>query len=199
VLNPVHGGLTLVGQRNVGAIEVPIDLVDESPGSDADTTTSLRKQRHGELEKRLRSHTSHPPRRGQQADGRRQSWDSVASSIDSEDNTDVIASTMEWRRMVMQSQKESQATSTRQHREGHSRAKLDAEIERIRRHYLKQEKILEREIVRLERRYEWTIAQLEREEQDEESYFVDGWEEVRSDYQPTECDEGSRCGSVVPD
>jgi hypothetical protein len=172
------------------------DLVDEGSGSDADTTTSRRKQRHGELEK-LRSHTPQPLRRRQQADGRRESWDCVASSI--EDNTDVIASTMEWRRMVMQSQKETQATNTRQYREGRSRAKLDAEIERIRQHYHEQEKVLEREIVRLERRYEWTIAQLEREEQDDGSCSVDGWEEVRSDYQPTECDERSRCGSVVPD
>ena len=99
----------------------------------------------------------------------------------------------------MQSQKETQATNTRQYREGRSRAKLDAEIERIRQHYHEQEKVLEREIVRLERRYEWTIAQLEREEQDDGSCSVDGWEEVRSDYQPTECDERSRCGSVVPD
>jgi hypothetical protein len=105
---------------------------------------------------------------------------------------------MEWRRMVLQAQEESQAASTRQHREGRRRAKLDAEIERIRQHYHKQEKVLEKEIVRLERRYEWAIAQLEREEQEEYPCFVDGWE-VRSDYQPTECGEGSGRGSLVPD
>lgn len=197
VPNPVRGGLTLVGKRRAGAVEMTItNLDDEGSGSNADTTKSRRKQRHGELE-RLRSHTPQPLRRREQVICRRESWDCVTSSI--EDNTDAIASTMEWRRMVLQSQKESQATSTHQYREGRSRAKLDAEVQRIRQHYLKQEKILEREIVRLERRYEWTIAQLEREEQDDGSYSVDGWEEVRSDYQPTECDEGSRCGSVVPD
>ncbi|KAH9983872.1 cytochrome P450, partial [Russula vinacea] len=164
-----------VGKRRAGAVEMTITNVDdEGSGSNADTTEFRRKQRHGELE-RLRSHTPQPLRRREQVICRRESWDCVTSSI--EDNTDAIASTMEWRRMVLQSQKESQATSTHQYREGRSRAKLDAEVQRIRQHYLKQEKILEREIVRLERRYEWTIAQLEREEQDDGSYSVDGWEE----------------------
>jgi hypothetical protein len=54
---------------------------------------------------------------------------------------------------------------------GYSRTKVDAEIERIRQHYHKQEKILERGM--LDQSYEWTFAQLEREEQDEGLYFVE--------------------------
>jgi hypothetical protein len=111
------------------------------------------------------------------------------------ENTDVISSTMEWRRMVLQSQdEESRGTTIREHREGRWRAKLETEIQNIRRHYHTQEKVLEREIVALEQKYEWTIAQLEAEDQDEVSYFVGGWE-AQSDYQPTECGEGS--GSLV--
>lgn len=179
------------------------DLVNEGSGSDADTATTPRMRRHGEFEKRLGIHTRQPLRRKQQADDRRGSRGCVAASS-IEDNTDTMVSTMEWRRRVLQSQEESQAASARQHREERRRAKLEAEIERIRRHYHKQEKVLEREIVRLERRYEWAIAQLEREEEQDDEQdrcFVDGWEEeVRSDYQPTECGEGSsRCGSLVPD
>jgi hypothetical protein len=111
------------------------------------------------------------------------------------ENTDVISATMEWRRMVLQSQEEeSQLCQAMSIREGRWRAKLEAEIQKIRRHFHTQEKVLEREIVALEQKYEWTIAQLETEDPDEVSYFVGGWE-AQSDYQPTECGEGS--GSLV--
>lgn len=95
--------------------------------------------------------------------------------------------------MVLQSQEENRV---RQNREGRWRVKMDAEIKRIRQHYHQQEEVLEREIATLERKYECTIAQLEEGGQDEEPYFVDGWE-AQSDYQPTECGEGS--GSLMPE
>ena len=80
-------------------------------------------------------------------------------------------------------------TSSRQQQtaEERWRASLEIEIERIRRHYQEQEKILEREVVKLEQRYAWDMKQLEREEKDEENYSVAKWWEVESDYQPTEC------------
>lgn len=139
-------------------------IADEGSESDASTTTHTRESR-----------------------GR------VVSS--NGENTDVISATMEWRRRVLQSQEEesrlSQAMSIR---EGHWRAKLEAEIQKIRRHFHTQEKVLEREIVALEQKYECAIAQLEMEDPDEVSYFVSGWE-AQSDYQPTECGEGN--GSLV--
>ena len=95
---------------------------------------------------------------------------------------------MEWRRTV---QEESRA---RQNGEGRRRAELD-EINRIRKHYHEQEKVLERELAALELEYKLAIAELEREGQDEGYYFVDDCD-GRSDYQPTECGEGS--GSVMP-
>lgn len=155
------------------------DIADEDSESNAGTT-SLSMQRPGQSEKQPLRRTS------QRADGRRESWGGVVSSI--EDNTDSIGSTMEWRRMVLQSQEENRV---RQNREGRWRVKMDAEIQRIRQHYHQQEKVLEREIAALEQKYECTIAQLEKEGQDEEPYFVDRWE-AQSDYQPTECGEGSR-------
>lgn len=112
------------------------------------------------------------------------------------ENTDVISATMEWRRRVLQSQEEeSQAATVREHREERRRAKLEAEIQKIRRHYRAHEKVLEGEIVALEQKFELAIAQLETEDPDEVSYFVGGWE-AQSDYQPTECGEGS--GSLEP-
>ena len=100
---------------------------------------------------------------------------------------------MEWRREVLQSLEESR---DRQNGEGRRRAKLDAEIKRIQQHYREQEKVLEREFAKLERKYESTISELEREGKDEEYYLVDGCD-AQSDYQPTECGEGS--GSVMPE
>ena len=97
-------------------------------------------------------------------------------------------STLEWRGRVLHSQKATQATSSRQQQtaEERWRASLEIEIERIRRHYQEQEKILEREVVKLEQRYAWDMKQLEKEK-DEENYSVAKWWEVESDYQPTEC------------
>ena len=95
---------------------------------------------------------------------------------------------MEWRRTV---QEENRA---RQNGEGRRRAELD-EINRIRKHYHEQEKVLERELAALELNYKLAIAELEREGQNEEYHFVDGCD-GQSDYQPTECGEGS--GSVMP-
>ena len=99
---------------------------------------------------------------------------------------------MEWRRTVLQFQEESHA---RQNGKGPGHEKLDAEIKRIQQHYHEQEEVLKKEFVALELRYKWAIAELEREGHDEEYYFVDGCD-GQSDYQPTECGEGS--GSVMP-
>ena len=99
---------------------------------------------------------------------------------------------MEWRRTVLQFQEESRA---RQNGEGPGRENLDAEIKGIQRHYHEQEDVLVKEFVALELRYKQAIAELEREGQDGEYNFVDGCD-GQSDYQPTECGEGS--GSVMP-
>ena len=77
--------------------------------------------------------------------------------------------------------------------EGRRQTKLDADIKRIQNHYDEQEKVLEKELAKVERRYEWAIAELEREGQDE-YHFVDECD-AQSDYQPTECGEGS--GSLM--
>jgi hypothetical protein len=77
------------------------------------------------------------------------------------------------------------------------RASLEIEIERIRRHYQEQEKILEREVVKLEQRYAWDMKQLEKEK-DEENYSVAKWWEVESDYQPTECGKNDGSGHLNP-
>jgi hypothetical protein len=86
-------------------------------------------------------------------------------------------STLEWRGRVLHSQKATQATSSRQQQtaEERWRASLEIEIERKRRHYQEQEKILEREVVKLEQRYAWDMKQLEKEEKDEENYSVAAW------------------------
>jgi hypothetical protein len=114
-----------------------------------------------------------------------------------EKNSDDVASTLEWKGRILHSQKATQATtsSSRQQQTAEERwhASLEIEIERIRGHYHEQERVLEREIVKLEQIYEWDVKQLEKEENDEENYSVaDRWE-IQSDYQPTECgDDGSR-------
>ncbi len=46
---------------------------------------------------------------------------------------------------------------------------------------------MEREVVKLEQRFELALKQLEKEEEDEEGYPIAQWWEVESDYQPTEC------------
>jgi hypothetical protein len=69
------------------------------------------------------------------------------------------------------------------------RASLEFEIEQIRRHYQKQERILESEVVKHEKRYEWAIEQLENEDKEEVDCSVTEWWEVQSDYQPTERDD----------
>ena len=133
------------------------DIADDDSESDA-WTTSLCMQCHGKI-KKPRIHTQQPLRQTrQQADGRRESLGGILSTI--EDNTDTIVSTMEWRRMVLPSQAESRV---HQNEEGRQRAKLDVQIKRIQQHYLEQEKALEREIATLERKYKWTIEELERE------------------------------------
>jgi hypothetical protein len=112
--------------------------------------------------------------------------DSDASTVTYPDN---VAPTLERRGRVMHTQEVTQVTSSwQQHTaEDRRRASLELEIERIRRHYQKQERILENEVVKHEKRYEWAIEQLENEEKDEEDCSVAEWWEVQSDYQPTEC------------
>jgi hypothetical protein len=112
-----------------------------------------------------------------------------------ERDPDNVASTLECRGRVLHSQEATQTTSSRQQHtaEERWRASLENEIERIRRHYREQERIMEREIVKHEERYKVAIEQLEQEEKDEEGYSVAEWWEVQSDYQRTECgDDGSR-------
>jgi hypothetical protein len=112
-----------------------------------------------------------------------------------ERNPDNVASTLEWRARVLHSQEATQTTSSRQQHTAEERwlASLENEIEEIRRHYHKQERFLEEEIVKHEERYKLAIEQLEKEEKDEGGYSVAEWWEVQSDYQPTECgDDGSR-------
>jgi hypothetical protein len=149
------------------------DGVDEDCDSDASTATNPHMQRGSEdSEKGLGS---------------------VAPFI--ERNPDNVASTLEWRGRVLHSQEATQATTSRQQHtaEERWRASLEIEIERIRQHYHKLERILEGEIVKHKQRYEWAIKQLEEGEKDEEYYSVAEWWEVQSDYQPTEC--GNDCVS----
>ena len=108
-----------------------------------------------------------------------------------ERNPDNNASTLEWKWGVLHSQVASQATSSsscqQQTAEERWHASLQIEIERIRRHYHDQERILEREIVKHKQRYRSAMKQLENEENDEENYPITEWWDVQSDYQPTEC------------
>ena len=108
-------------------------------------------------------------------------------------NPHNVASTLEWRGRVQLSQDATQATQqTAEERRG---ASLEIEIERIRRHYQNQERVLERAIVELEQKYEQDVKRLENLN-DEENYSVAEWWEIRSDYQPTEC--GSD-GGIIPE
>jgi hypothetical protein len=114
-----------------------------------------------------------------------------------EKRLDNVASTLEWREKVLQSQQaaaQAIASSSRQRQTAEERwhAKLETEIEQIRQRFREEEEMLEREIVNLEERYELDMRQLEEEENDDENYYVDEQWEVQSDYQPTECgDDGS--------
>jgi hypothetical protein len=104
----------------------------------------------------------------------------VVHFIESDPNN--VASTLERRGRVLHSQ---EATGARTAKE-HWKASLDIEIRRTLRHYHAHEMILWKAIANLEQRREWDLKQLEREE-DGEGYYVPGWEEVQSDYEPTEC------------
>jgi hypothetical protein len=122
----------------------------------------------------------------------------VAPFIERNPGPDKMASTLEWRGRVLRSQEATgiQApTSSRQQHTAEERrcASLEElEIERIRRHYQKQERILEEEIEKHEKRYKEATEQLKREDKDKVVYSTDWWP-VRPDYQPTECsDDGSR-------
>lgn len=85
------------------------------------------------------------------------------------------------------------SSSSRRQRmiEQQRRGLLDLEIGRIRQRYYEQEKILEREIEKLERMYESAMKQLEEQEEEEEednSESVAGLWEVQSTYAKTEPD-----------
>jgi len=148
------------------------DAIDEDSDSDAaSTAATYRMQRgSGDSEKRLGG---------------------VGPFI--ERNPDNLATTLEWRGRVLRSQETTQASSSRRQHTAKERwrALLKIEIERIRKHYHEQEKVLEREVAKLEQSYEWEIKQLEKEEKDEVDSPVAEWWEVQSDYQPTECGDGS--------
>jgi hypothetical protein len=115
-----------------------------------------------------------------------------------ERSPDKIASTLEWRGRVLRSQEAARATTTssrQQHTTERRRASLEElEIERIRHHYQEQERIMEEEIEKHEKRYKEAIEQLEKEDKDKKAHFTQAdWWAVRDDYQPTECgDDGSR-------
>jgi hypothetical protein len=143
------------------------DAVDEYYDSDSSKVTTIRMQRGSEdAEKEL---------------------DSVASFM--ERNPDNVAPTLEWRGRALHSQGATQAatSSPRQQLTAKERwqASLDIKIEQTKQHYYALEMILRRAIAKLEQMRELDLKQLEREE-GEEDYFVPGWEEVQSDYQPTE-------------
>jgi len=103
-----------------------------------------------------------------------------------ERNPDNMASTLEWRRRVLHSQVATQAatSSPRQRPTAKERwqASVDSEMDRTVQHYRAQEMNLQRAIANLEQMREWDLKQLE----DGEDYYVPGWGEVESDYQPTE-------------
>ena len=107
------------------------------------------------------------------------------------------ASTLERKGRILFTQKAYQHTTSsfrqQQTIEERWHTSLEIKIEQIRQDYHEKERILEREIVKLEQRYEWVMEQLEREEDDEEDYSVAERWVVGSDYQPTECgDDESR-------
>jgi hypothetical protein len=105
-----------------------------------------------------------------------------------ERNPDNVTSTLERRRRVPHSQEDTQATSSRQQltAEDRMRALMETEIQRVRQHYHEQEKVLEREIVKHQQRYELVLKSME-SWGEEDDYPVADWWEVQSDYQPTEC------------
>jgi hypothetical protein len=170
---------TVVDQRSAGTRTADSEIftadgVNGDCESDTSTTTNLHIQRGtGDPEKGLGD---------------------VAPLIGN--NPDKIASTLEWRGRVLRSQEATQATtSSRQQHTAEERrcASLEElEIERIRRHYQRQERILEEEIEKHEERYKEAVEQLKKEDKDKAVYSADWWP-VRSDYQPTECgDDASR-------
>src|SRR5258708_3617404 len=100
-----------------------------------------------------------------------------------ERNPDNMASTLEWRGRVLHPQEAATSSSWQQQTAKERwQASMDIEIERTVQHYRAQEMILRRQIAMLE----WDLKQWKREN-DEEDYFVPGWGDVQSDYQPTEC------------
>jgi len=141
------------------------DAVDEDCDSEASKFTNLRMQ-----------HGSEDPEKG---------LGDVAPFI--ERNPGKATSTLEWRGRVLHPQEAAQVTtsSSRQQPTAKERwqASLDSEIERTVKHYHAQEMILQRAITNLEQMRELDLKQLE----DEEDYYVPGWGDVQSDYQPTEC------------
>ncbi len=143
------------------------NTVDEDCDSDMSSITKPRMQRGSE-----------DPEKG---------LGGVAPSF--ERNPDNVASTLEWRERVLHPKEATRATtsSSRQQKTAEQRwsASLEIEIERTRQPYHAQEMVLRRAIANLEQLYEWDLEQLEREK-GEEDYFVPGWGEVQSDYQPTE-------------
>ena len=162
----------MVDQRSAGTEPTDsemfiADAVDEDCDLDVSTATSPRRQRGGGDSKK--------------------GLGGVAPFI--ERNPDNTALTLGWRGRVLHSQEATQVTSYRQRytAEERWRASLELEIERIQQHYHEQERILEREVVKHEQRYELAIKQLEKEENEEGDYSAAKWWDVQSDYQPTEC------------
>ena len=98
---------------------------------------------------------------------------------------------------VTQSQSASTNTNSRRERmiEQQRRGLLDVEIGRIRERYYEQEKVLEKEVEKLEKMYEMAMERLEEEEKEEEEEeeedvdnSVAGLWEVQSTYPETEPD-----------
>ena len=148
------------------------DVIDEDSDSDAASTAAIYRMQRGSGDSKKRP-------------------DGVVPYI--ERNPDNLATTLEWRGRVLRSQEATQASSSRRKNTTKERwrASLETEIEGIREHYHKLEKVLDDEITKLEQSYEWEVKKLEKEEKDEEDYPVAEWWEVQSDYQPTECGDGS--------
>jgi hypothetical protein len=139
------------------------DVVNEDCDSDASTATNIHMQRgNGKSEKGL---------------------DGVAPFIERSPNN--VSSTLEWRGRVLHAQEATQGTSSRPRHTAEERRRassyslnfelsVEPKIERIRRLYQKQERIMESEVVKHEKRYEWAIKQLEDEEKDGEDCSVAG-------------------------
>ena len=106
------------------------------------------------------------------------------------DPPDYVSSTLEWRGKVLQSQQATLVATRRfrqqqtaKERQGES---LENKIREIREDFRKKEERLEKEIVKLKKRHEENMKQLEEEENDGGYFVSESWE-VQSDYQPTEC------------